>query len=156
AYGELAQRLKIKRHLSRQHLDGSGAVHPKRVAFVGEFSGHRVHHRIQNLSEHEDIGDKSARPSDRRLMMAIGAGGRVGPGSAYERNVVQRIPLRRRAGPGRRRPALTIERSPAGGENILADFEQVVEFDLAGFNISLIYVLLKRGPLAYPWRRVLR
>src|SRR6266545_1277123 len=138
AYGKLAQCLKIDRHLARQHLDGPGAVHPKRIAFIGELSGYRVRHRIEHLSEHEDVGDKPASPSDRRLIMAIGAGSRVRPGSAYERNVIQRITLCRRAGPGRRGPALTVERSPASREYLLADFKQVIEFDLAGFDINLI------------------
>src|SRR6266508_2143422 len=79
SYGEMAQRLKIKRHLARQHLDGSGAIHPKRIAFIGELSGYRVIHRVQNLRQHEDVSYKSARPSDHRLMMTIGAGCGVRP-----------------------------------------------------------------------------
>jgi hypothetical protein len=81
--------------------------------------------------------------------MTIGAGCSVRRGGAYKRGIIQCVPLRRRACPGRSGPALAIERSPAGGENLLADFEYVVEFDLAEFNITLIHVFLNRRSFAY-------
>jgi len=89
-------------------------------------------------------------------MMAIGAGSRVRRGSSDEWDVIQWIPLCWRAGSGRRRSALAIKGGPTSRENLLADFEQIIECDFAGFDISLFYVFFKRWPFPDLWRRVLR
>src|SRR5262245_55730196 len=89
-------------------------------------------------------------------MMAIGAGSRVRRGSSDEWDVIQWITLCWRACSGRRRSTLAIQKVPTSREYLLADFKQIIEFEFARFDISLLYVLFKRWPFADPLRRVLR
>src|SRR5204863_1714135 len=122
-----ADRHQVRSHLAGEHLDCTRAVHPERVALVGELSAHRVGYRVERLREHKDVGNETARSAYRRLIVTVRARSRVGARSANESWIVRRIAFSRYTGAGRSRTALSVNLGPPSREDFLSKIEQLLE-----------------------------